>query len=269
MSTTVIIGASRGIGYQFIQTLTAEGATVIATARNTTDLESKIRTDNILNTHVIEADLTSSTSLSTAAKSTSSLTNGQIDHLIINGAYLSPTGGKNPTDFTSNPAFFLEELNKSNEANIAGPLFAINAFLPLLRAGKEKRVTYISSGAADLSETLETRIANSVPYIVSKAGGNIVIAKFAAELKDEGFTFLSIAPGAVATETLMDMSIYTEEEKAKFQLMFVRMMEKYPEWKGPVSPEESVKRILNVVKNSKVEQSGQFLSYWGNTEQWL
>lgn len=193
--------------YQFIQTLTAEGATVIATARNTTDLESKIRTDNILNTHVIEADLTSSTSLSTAAKSTSSLTNGQIDHLIINGAYLSPTGGKNPTDFTSNPAFFLEELNKSNEANIAGPLFAINAFLPLLRAGKEKRVTYISSGAADLSETLETRIANSVPYIVSKAGGNIVIAKFAAELKDEGFTFLSIAPGAVATETLMDMSI--------------------------------------------------------------
>jgi hypothetical protein len=63
--------------------------------------------------------------------------------------------------------------------------------------------------------------------------------------------------------------IDTEEEKAKFQLMFVRMMEKYPEWKGPVSPEESVKRILNVVKNSKVEQSGQFLSYWGNTEQWL
>ena len=193
--------------YQFIQTLSAEGATVIATARNATDLESKIRTDNIPNTHVIEADLTSATSLSAAAKSTSSLTAGQIDHLIINGAYLSPTGGKNPTDFTSNPAFFLEELNKSNEANVAGPLFAINAFLPLLRAGKEKRVTYISSGAADLSETLETRIANSVPYIVSKAGGNIVIAKFAAELKDEGFTFLSIAPGAVATETLMDMSI--------------------------------------------------------------
>ena len=112
----------------------------------------------------------------------------------------------NPTDFADKPEFFLEELKKSDEANVAGPLFAINAFLPLLRAGKEKRVTSISSGAADLPETLETRIANSVPYIASKAAGNILIAKFAAELKDEGFTFLSIAPGAVATETLMDMS---------------------------------------------------------------
>jgi hypothetical protein len=53
------------------------------------------------------------------------------------------------------------------------------------------------------------------------------------------------------------------------QVMFARMMQKYPEWKGPITPEESVKRILNVVKNSKVEQSGQFLSYWGNTTQWL
>lgn len=47
------------------------------------------------------------------------------------------------------------------------------------------------------------------------------------------------------------------------------MMQKYSEWKGPVTAEESVKRILDVIKNSKVEQSGQFLSYWGNTTHWL
>jgi hypothetical protein len=52
-------------------------------------------------------------------------------------------------------------------------------------------------------------------------------------------------------------------------VMFQRMMQKYPEWKGPIAPEESVRRILNVVKNSKPEQSGQFLSYWGNTTEWL
>lgn len=192
--------------YQFIKTLAAQGNTVIATARNVADLENKIKTDNIPNTHVVQADLVSSDSLKAAAKATSSITNGQIDHLLINGAYLSFTGGKNPTDFADEPELFLEELRKSDEANIAGPLFAINAFLPLLRAGKEKRVTYISSGTADITETLDTRLSNSVPYVTSKAGGNIVIAKFAAELKDEGFIFLSIAPGGVATETLMDMS---------------------------------------------------------------
>jgi NAD(P)-dependent dehydrogenase (short-subunit alcohol dehydrogenase family) len=160
----------------------------------------------IANTRIVQADLTSSDSLKAAAAATSALVNGQIDHLLINGAYLSHTGGMNCTDFADKPELFLEELKKSDEANIAGPLFAINAFLPLLRKGGEKRVTYISSGVADLSETLESRVANSVPYCVSKAGGNIIIAKFAAELQDEGFTFLSIAPGAVATETLMNTS---------------------------------------------------------------
>ena len=179
---------------------------MIATARNVTDLESKIRADKFPNTHVVQADLTSAASLKTAAKDTSSLVNGQIDHLLINGAYLSSTGGMNPTDFADKPELFLEELRKSDEANIAGPLFAINAFLPLLRAGSEKRVTYISSGTADAPETIDTRITNSVPYSASKAGGNIVVAKFAAELLEEGFTLLSIAPGAVATETLMDTS---------------------------------------------------------------
>jgi NAD(P)-dependent dehydrogenase (short-subunit alcohol dehydrogenase family) len=177
---------------------------VIATARNVADLEDRVKADKIPNTHVVQADLTSADSLKAAAKSTSSLINGSIDHLLINGAFLSSTGGLNPTDFADKPELFLEELRKSDEANIAGPLFTINAFLPLLRAGKEKRVTYISSGVADLPETIETRVANSVPYCTSKAGGNIVIAKFAAELQDEGFTFLSIAPGAVATDTLMN-----------------------------------------------------------------
>lgn len=51
--------------------------------------------------------------------------------------------------------------------------------------------------------------------------------------------------------------------------MYMKMMQKYPEWKGLIAPEESVKRILKVVREAKVEQSGQFLSYWGNTTEWL
>jgi len=58
--------------------------------------------------------------------------------LLVNGAYLSLTGGMNPTAFAEKPKLFLEELRKSDEANIAGPLFASNAFLPLLRKGAKK-----------------------------------------------------------------------------------------------------------------------------------
>lgn len=169
-----------------------------------------MKANKISNTYVVQADLVSYDSLKAAAEATSSLVGGQIDHLLINGAYLSLTGGMNPTDFADKPELFLEELRKSDEANIAGPLFAINAFLPLLRKGAKKRVTYISSSVADVPETIAARISNSVPYSSSKAGGNIVIAKFAAELVDEGFTFLSIAPGATATDTLMNAAASSE-----------------------------------------------------------
>ena len=64
-------------------------------------------------------------------------------------------------------------------------------------------------------------------------------------------------------------SVVTNAEKEKLQGMFGRMMQRYPKWKGPIAPEESVERILKVVKESKVEQSGQFLSYCGNTTEWL
>jgi hypothetical protein len=55
----------------------------------------------------------------------------------------------------------------------------------------------------------------------------------------------------------------------EMQGMLGRMMQKYPEWKGLISPEEAVRRILNVGKESVAEQSGQFLSYWGNNTRWL
>jgi NAD(P)-dependent dehydrogenase (short-subunit alcohol dehydrogenase family) len=65
-------------------------------------------------------------------------------------------------------------------------------------------VTYISSGFADVLETLDVGITNSVLYSASKAGGNSVITKFGAELKGEGFVFLSIAPGGVEMEGLVE-----------------------------------------------------------------
>lgn len=53
------------------------------------------------------------------------------------------------------------------------------------------------------------------------------------------------------------------------QAMMGRMMVKYPEWKGLISPEEAVGRILDVVAKTGVEDSGRFLSYWGNDKVWL
>lgn len=65
------------------------------------------------------------------------------------------------------------------------------AFLPLLYAGKGKRVTYISSSVANVSKLGDVRTAKSMLYATFIAGGNLVVAKFAAKLLDKRFTFLT------------------------------------------------------------------------------
>lgn len=42
----------------------------------------------------------------------------------------------------------------------------------------------------------------------------------------------------------------------------------YPDWKGPILASESVALQRKVIENLTLEQSGQFLSHWGNKE-WL
>lgn len=85
------------------------------------------------------------------------------------------------------------------EVNALGPIYVTNAFISLLRAGSTKKVVIISSGIGDLDFTLESGISRSVPYSISKAAVNMVNAKYAVELKPEGFTFLAISPGFVQT----------------------------------------------------------------------
>lgn len=82
---------------------------------------------------------------------------------------------------------------------MTGPIFSINAFLPLIRKGAEKKLVYITSGAGDVDMTRNSRLSAQIGYSTSKAGGNIVMAKYAGELAEEGIKTVSISPGWVET----------------------------------------------------------------------
>ncbi len=49
-----------------------------------------------------------------------------------------------------------------------------------------------------------------------------------------------------------------------------KFVQAYPHFKGPISPEESVKSVLAVVENASVERGdgGSYVSHYGN-KQWL
>jgi NAD(P)-dependent dehydrogenase (short-subunit alcohol dehydrogenase family) len=85
--------------------------------------------------------------------------------------------------------------------NVVGVVHTINAFLPLLREGAAKKVVTLSSGMGDTDLVLTSGIPNQAPYAISKAAVNMVVAKYAAEYKAEGFVFLAISPGLVDTAT--------------------------------------------------------------------
>lgn len=78
--------------------------------------------------------------------------------------------------------------------------YVIYAFLDLVRHGKEKKIVFVSSPSGDVEFTRVTGISNVLGYSVSKAGMNMVITKFGAELAPEGIKTLSISPGWVNTE---------------------------------------------------------------------
>lgn len=108
-----------------------------------------------------------------------------------------------------------------------GTINTVNAFLPLLKKGTMKRVITMSSPLGDYEFTLATGFAGATPYSISfvlfralilrpnqlnripnthvhrKAALNLAIAKFAAELGEEGFTIIALSPGMRFTSCLI------------------------------------------------------------------
>lgn len=77
----------------------------------------------------------------------------------------------------------------------------INAFLPLLREGTEKKIIAISTANGVTDFVLRAKHGTNVPYAVSKAALNMIVAEFAVALKPEGFIVLAISPGVVSSWT--------------------------------------------------------------------
>lgn len=256
--------------------------TVIGIARSPDAVKAKVSADNLpSNVHILKGDLTDPESLNTAASETSKITGGAVDYLIINGAYLPyTTAHLTASDYKGKEQEFLELLNASMHANVAGVIFTVNAFIDLVKNSNVKKVVVISSGMADEEIILKAEIAASVPYSISKAGANVVTSKYAAQYKKDGVIFLSLSPGFVQTqadpnepgecgrlrfrELTADVGNSVPPELAAAQDALTEAFRKYePNFKGIITPEQSVDLQLKVIEGITLKESGQFLSHKG------
>jgi NAD(P)-dependent dehydrogenase (short-subunit alcohol dehydrogenase family) len=144
--------------------------------------------------------MTESTSLEKAALEVSKITKG-VDYLIVNGAYLELKSARfHPSEFTGRAAELREEMVDSLDVNVVGVIYSINAFLALVRKGCTKKITVISSGMADLDMVVQHDIPGALIYASMKAATNMVVAKYAVELRGDGIVVLALSPGVVNTQ---------------------------------------------------------------------
>lgn len=200
MSSYVIVGASKGLGREFVKQLSENPSnTVFAVVRKVRGPIAELAQKQS-NVHVVEADATDAESLPRAAAEVSKVTGGKLDVLIYNSNALDTKAralapSKMPVDLENTTKAFEPSLL----TGIYGAIWSANSFLPLIEAGVEKKIVFISSAMAEVSLIIKSATFFSVPYSVVKAGMNVLAAKYAAELAPRGIKTISIAPGWIDT----------------------------------------------------------------------
>lgn len=211
--------------------------------------------------HILHGDMDSHESLTAAAQKTAQLTGGVVDYLIVNGAYFAPdTMPMSADQFVGKEDLFLQELKQIMQTNVAGTLFAFNAFLPLILKSDIKRVTAISSAGCERDFIFEGEDVRGIPYATSKAALNTLVAKYSAKYKHDGVLFLSISPGFVST--------HDDIPKEVMDSINIALKRFDPAMTGPITPQQSAEMCLKVINGLKKEQNGEFLSQHGN-KVWL
>ena len=235
MSTrrSLVTGANRGLGLEFVRQLLARGDRVIATARHpgkATALNA-LAGDHPGRLHVLPLDVADPRAIAELVRELALLDDdgARID-LLVNGAGVLHSGER----FGSVSAVNLDD---SFRTNAMGPFLLTQALAPRLADGA--RVANITSQLGSIANT--TRFGTP-SYDISKAAQNMATALLAAALRERGILVVALHPGWVQTD--MGGAGAT------------------------VTPQDSVAGLLRVIDRLKAADSGRFLDWRGQSLPW-
>ena len=200
MSSYAITGASRGLGREYVNQLSEDPLnTVFALVRNPSAKLNELA-ENRTNIHIIKADITDPQSLIDAAAQVSRISGGKLDVFIHNAVqYNEATGHLTPSKIPLDKAATHDMFDSAISSSLYGTIWSTNAFLPLIEKGADKKIILTSTGLVDMELTKVAGVPMQVDYVVGKAALNVLVAKYAVELKPEGIKVLAMSPGWVDT----------------------------------------------------------------------
>ena len=187
MTTAVVTGAARGLGFCLAEAYLKQGATVFGLdlLDQTAEL-SRAYGDRF---HALRCDITDEDQVRRAAEEVARAA-GTVD-LLINDAAINLEA-----PFTEANDFDADVARRTFEVNAIGPLLVTKHFLPLVLAGSGKKIVNISSEAGSISQNWRSR---EYAYCMSKAALNMQSVILQQRVKDDGVKVLAIQPGWMRT----------------------------------------------------------------------
>ncbi|WP_432933044.1 SDR family NAD(P)-dependent oxidoreductase [Microbispora sp. CA-135349] len=201
MTTTLITGGNRGLGYEMARRLVEAGQTVWIGAR---DAENGRKAADRLGAGFVQLDVTDDASVN-AAVETLRAQAGHLDVLINNAGILGEV--TTPEDMTA------DQIRHVYETNVFGLVRVTHAFLPLLRAAAVPSVINVTSGLGSFTLTHDPeRVESQYPlaaYGSSKSAVTMLTMQYAKTITDVRFN--AVDPGQTATEFTGNIGHSVEE----------------------------------------------------------
>jgi NAD(P)-dependent dehydrogenase (short-subunit alcohol dehydrogenase family) len=222
MTTTLITGANKGLGFETARRLVAAGHTVYAGSRNA---ERGRRAAAKLGARMVLIDVTDDVSVAAAAKTIEA--DGGLDVLVNNAGIAGRTRDGSDVGGAEVTADIMRTLF---ETNVFGVVRVTHAFLPLLQQSTAPVVVNVSSGLASMTRVTAPGTPayaySGVAYPASKAAVNMITVQYAKAFP--GMRINAVEPGYTATDLNAHTGTQTVEEGAE---IIVRMAQIGPD--GP------------------------------------
>lgn len=248
--TVLLTGSNRGIGLQFTAQYAERGWEVIATSRSPHDDDElqalASRYDNVT---IETLDVTDQAEIDALAEKL----RGQPIDLLINNAGL--LGARDKQQWGSIDRDTFAQLMA---VNVLGPLKVSEAFADHVIASDRKQIVVLSSTIGSIANRTGP---TPLPVLAtSKAAVNMAMKTVAVQLEDQGVVVAMLMPGSVQTRMMhqaFGMPIEEASEKKDFDYGFEAF-----------TPEESVRRMIEVIDSLDGSRTGVFLNNDGTEIPW-
>lgn len=231
MESTLVTGASRGIGLELARQFSDVGWRVFATCRRPEEAPDlgALAAASGGRVSVHRLDVTDAGQVGDLA---SALRDQPIDILINNAGMYGPrdAGFGNVRE-----ADWIEALR----INTIAPLRLAEAFVSNVEASSRKTIATITSKMGSIDDNTS---GGYYIYRSTKAAVNMVMRSLSVDLRDRGITCVVLHPGWVRTRMGGDQA--------------------------PLGVEESVRGMLEVLTRISLDDTGSFLAHDGSTVPW-